>query len=520
MTFLEAAVSAAQHLFTLPPLLGMLIVLPIALIAGMIPGGGLTLTVIVFSMVGFLPMWVAVTIVIFQASASEITEPIWSILMGIPGARSAQATVLDGYPMSRRGLGGVALGASYMSTLTGGLIGAMALLISLPFARSLLFYFGSPEFFLLSLIGILSVAVVSAGAVAKGLLTGALGLAISTIGYSPVAQVVRTDFGLDYLYQGIPLIPIVVGLFALPEVINLVVGNNSIATERLDGMLKDSRKDILRGMRTALNHKLLIFRSALVGTFVGMVPGLGGSVAHWIAYAQARQTERGAKKTFGTGDVRGVIAAEAANNSSDGAVLIPTLAFGIPGSGRCAIVLAMLILYGLNPGPEMLSKNLDFTISMVYTIVIANIVVVPIVLAFGRWIIRLSIIPPNALAPIIIAIVTISAFQGSQEMGDLVTVLAFAVLGTFMKRYGWPRPPILISVVLGHLLEQYLWLSTQTYGFGMFTRPMFLGIVGVVAVLLLWSVKRRKRADEAEENIMAHLHQSDQAPVMANVPRE
>jgi TctA family transporter len=494
---LDAAISGAQQLFTLGPILGMLFILPIALISGIMPGGGLPVTVVVLSMVGFLDPWVAVTMVVFQAAANDITEPVPAILMGIPGARSAQATILDGYPMSRQGLAGIALGASYTTTLVGGLIGALALLLSLPVARHILQYFGSPEFFLLSLIGILAVAVVSAGAIAKGLLTGAFGLAIATIGYSPVAGVVRTDFGLEYLYSGIPLVPIIIGLFALPEAIDLVVGNTPIATRRLETMLRESRKDVLKGMAIAFRHKWLIFRSSLIGVFVGMLPGVGGSVAHWIAYAHARQTEKGAMESFGHGDVRGVIAADSANNSVDGGVLIPTIVFGIPGSGSMAIVLAMLIIYGMNPGPQMLTQHLDFTISLVYTIALANIVVVPVVLAFSPWIVRISAIPPNTLAPVVIAIVTIAAFQATTTLTDLVIVLGFGVLGVFMKRYGWPRPPILIAVVLGNILEKYLWLSTQTFGWSMLARPQFLIILIGTAVVITWTYRAQRKAQEA-----------------------
>jgi TctA family transporter len=491
---LDAAIAGAQHLFTLGPILGMLIVLPIALLSGLMPGGGLPVTVVVLSMVGFLDPWVAITVVVFQAAANDITEPIPAILMGIPGSRSAQATILDGYPMARRGEAGIALGASYTTTLVGGLIGALALLLSLPIARDILQYFGAAEFFLLSLIGILAVAIVSAGAIAKGLVTGAFGLAIATIGYSPVAGVVRTDFGFDYLFQGIPLVPVIIGLFALPEAIDLVVGDRPIATRRLEALLRESRKDVYRGMAIAFSHWRLIFRSSLIGVFVGMLPGVGGSVAHWIAYAHARQTEKGALESFGKGDVRGVIASDAANNSVDGGVLIPTIVFGIPGSGSMAIVLAMLVLYGMNPGPQMLTQNLDFTISLVYTIALANIVVVPVVLFFSPLIVRMTVLPPNVLAPVVIAIVTIAAFQATNTLTDLFVVLAFGVLGVFMKRYGWPRPPILIAVVLGTALEKYLWLATQTYGWSMFARPQFVIILLVTVAVVVWTYRAQARA--------------------------
>lgn len=491
---LEALVGGAEKLFSFGPLLGMAIMLPIALVSGLMPGGGLPVAVIVLGFAGYLDPWIAVTVVVFHMAASDITEPIPSILMGIPGSRTAQATILDGYPMAQKGLAGVALGASYTCTLVGGLIGAAALLAVLPVSRNILFIFGSAEFFLLALLGVIAVAIVSAGAFVKGMLTAAFGLGIATIGMTNIGGVVRATFGIDYLWDGISIVPIVVGLFALPEAIDLVVGNTPIARERTQAMLTDAKRDVYRGMLEVFNHKWLVVRSSLIGTFVGMMPGVGGSAAHWIAYAQARQTEKGARETFGKGDVRGVIAADAANNSSDGGVLIPTVVFGIPGSAGMSIVLAILVLSGIQPGPGMLNSHLDLTVSLVYTIALANIVVVPVVLLFAPWITRIAAVPPNILAPIIIGVVTLSAFQANAAIEDLAVVLAFGALGVFMKRYGWPRPPILIAVVLGDILERYLWIAVNTYGFSMFLRPQFLLIVAFMVLVIFFSLRVQKGA--------------------------
>jgi TctA family transporter len=478
----------------------MAIVLPIALFSGLMPGGGLPVTVVVLSFVSFLDPWIALTIVVFHMAAGDITEPVPSILMGIPGARSAQATILDGYPMARQGLAGVALGASYTTTLVGGCIGALALLVSMPFVRDLLRLFGSAEFFLLALMGIMAVAIVSAGAIIKGMLTAAFGLAISMIGFSTISGEIRAHFGLEYLWDGLPLIPVVVGLFALPEAIDLVVGNQPIATKRIEAIMKDAQKDIYKGMRIAFDHKWLMVKSSLIGTFIGALPGLGGTAAHWIAYAYARQTEKGAKESFGKGDVRGVIAADAANNSVDGGVLIPTLFFGIPGSGGMAIFLAMLVLYGFQPGPAMLSTHLDMTMSFVITIAFANIIVVPIMLWCSPLIVKTSAIPPNVLAPVVISVVTLGAFQASSSMGDILATAIFGAIGIFMKRYGWPRPPILIAVVLAEPLEKYMWLSINTWGWSMLARPQFLIIfafmIAFVAVSMWVHVQRGRTKRE------------------------
>lgn len=495
----EAAIVAAEKLFSPGPLLVMLVMLPISLISGLMPGGNLPIAVILLGFAGYVDPWITVTAVVFFLAASDITEPVPSILMGIPGARSAQATILDGYPLAQKGLAGVALGASYMCTLVGGVIGAVALLLALPISRELLKLFGSAEFFLLSLLGLLCVAIVSAGAFVKGILTAAFGLAIALIGFSPITGVVRANFGIDYLWEGVPLAPVVIGLFALPEVIDLVVSNTPIARERLDTMLREADRDVYRGMREALRHKWLLVRSSLIGTFVGMMPGIGSSGAHWIAYAQARHTEKGGLETFGKGDIRGVIAADSANNSVDGGVLIPTVVFGIPGSGGMAILLAILVLSGVQPGPAMLTQHLDLTISLVYTIAFANIIVVPIMLFFAPAMTRIAAISPNVLAPIIIGLVTLAAYQATYAMEDLVLVLGFAVLGLFMKRYGWPRPPILIAVVLAEIVEKYLWLSANTYGWTMFQRPQFLGIIAMMILVMVVSLRMQQDAKRAAQ---------------------
>ncbi len=515
---LEASVDALFQLFSPGPLLAMLLVLPVALFSGLMPGGGLPVSVIVLSLAVHLDPWVAITIVVFHMAASDITEPIPAILFGVPGARSAQATVLDGYPMAQQGLAGVALGASYTTTIVGGVIGAVALLLALPVSRQLLEWFGSAEFFLLTLMGVLAVAVVSAGAFVKGILTAAFGIAIAMVGYADLGGNVRAAMGFDfYLWDGFGLVPVVVGLFALPEAIALVVGDTTIARARLDTLLRDAKADVWRGMWEAWRHKWLMIRSSLIGVFVGIMPGVGGSAAHWIAYAQARQTEPGGTETFGKGDVRGVIASDAANNSVDGGVLIPTVVFGIPGSGGMAIVLAILILTGVTPGPGMLTRHLDLTVSMVYTIALANVIVVPIMLAFAPTLCRIAVIPPNILAPVVVAIVSLAALAASGSLGDLVAVLAFGLLGVFMKRYGWPRPPILIAVALADILERFLWISVSNYGFGMLLRPQFLAILAFMVAVTLFSLRAQRGARRAMRS-MTESEESEAGTAEGGVP--
>jgi TctA family transporter len=474
----------------------MAIVLPLSLLSGLMPAGGLPITAVVLSFATVLDPWVAITAVVFNMAAGDITEPIPAILMGIPGSRSAQATVLDGYPLAQQGKAGLAIGASYATSLVGGLFGADVLLAVLPISREFLRQFGSAEFFLLSLMGILAVAVVSAGAIVKGLLTAAFGLCVAMIGWSDIGGISRANFGIEYLWDGVDIIPLVIGLFAIPEAISLIVSDKPIARERLESIMHNADRDVLQGMKIVFRHKWLMIRSSAIGTFVGAMPGVGGSAAHWIAYAQARHTEKGASRTFGKGDIRGIIAADAANNSVDGGVLIPTVVFGIPGSAGMTLVLTILVLNGITPGPVMLTTHLDLTVAMVFLIAIGNIVVIPIMLFWGKYVVRLTALPPNLLGPIIIGVVTLAAYQATQSIGDLAVVLAFAVLGLFMKWFGWPRPPILIAVALAEPLERYLWIATNAFGGTLFLRPQSLAIIALMVASIAFGVVMQRKTSE------------------------
>jgi TctA family transporter len=489
----EAGLDAALRFGQPMVIAGLLFGVACGLISGALPAGA-NLPVLVV-MMGFafqLDPFVAVAVVIGNLAVGGTTDPIPCILMGIPGSSVAQATVLDGYPMARRGEAGRALAAAYMASLIGGVIGAIALLFSLPVAREVLKLFGSSEFFMLSLLGIAVVGIVSSGALTRGLLAGALGLALAMVGTDPIRGVPRATLGIEHLYNGINLIPVVVGLFAIPELLNLVIGGTPIAQADLDQALRNVNIGRKQGIMDVLNHKWLVVRSSLVGVFIAMLPGVGGSAAHWLAYAQARQTEKDGIKTFGTGDIRGVIAPESANNSIDGGHLIPTITFGIPSSGGMALLLAFLILLGFQPGPSMLTKDLNIVLFMVWCLVVSNVIATLVALWFTPTLAKIAMVPPNVLVPIILPLLVLSTVMGTNELENLWVVAFFGALGWFMKRYGWPRPPILIAIALSRSLEKYLSLSLNTYGAEMFLRPQVIAIV-ILAGLAVWYTLRLQR---------------------------
>lgn len=498
---IEAYADAFAHLLTPLPMLALIAGVLLGVVSGAMPAGGLPVLIVLMGFAYHMDPYIAIPLAIGHMAAVPTTDAIPCILLGMPGSATAQATILDGYPMAKKGLAGEALAAAYFASLLGGLVGAIGLAASLPVARSLLKLFGAPEFFLLGIVGICVVGVVSSGALVKGLLAALFGLAISMVGFDEVVGMPRATFGIQYLWDGVPLIPAIIGLFALPELLDMVVSDTPIARERLDLMMGDVNKGRGAGIRAVLQHKWLVIRSSLIGVFVGMMPGVGGAVAHWLAYAQARQTEKDGTKTFGTGDVRGVIAPEAANNSIDGGVLIPTLAFSLPGSVGMALMLGFLVLLGLQPGPQMLNENLSMTLLIVLCLAISNILVTGLALCFTTQMAKIAVVRPNVLVPLVMVVLMLSAFQVTHSMGDLIMVVVFTAVGLFMKRYGWPRPPIIIALVLAGPLEKYLWLSVRTYGLEMFMRPQVwaIALFAVLAVMYTQRVQAGSKVVVGEE---------------------
>jgi TctA family transporter len=312
------------------------------------------------------------------------------------------------------------------------------------------------------------------------------------VGQDRQAGILRFTFGQLYLWNGLPLVPVVVGLFAIPEIIDLAVRGTAIAGNVTYGKLG---KGVLEGIKDTFRHFWLTVRCSILGSFIGILPGLGGGVAQWVSYAHAVQSAKTEEERaqFGEGDVRGVLGPGAANNSKEGAGLIPTVAFGIPASSGMAILLGAFFLLGLVPGPDMLTKHLTLTFSMVWTIVIANIVIVAVSLLFINHIARLTTIRGNLLIPFILLLAFIGAYTSSQHIGDLIVVLLFGGFGYFMVRFGWPRPPFILGFVLGELAETYLYVSTTRYGAAWLLRPKVIIIfVLAVAVALHPFIQQRR----------------------------
>jgi len=433
-------------------------------------------------------------------SVAATTGDITSVLFGVPGEAISAATVVDGYPMAKKGEAGRALGAALMSSLLGALIGAVALALAVPIVRPLVLTFGSPELFMLSLIGISCITSLSGTTTRgqiKGFAMGLFGLLISTIGQERQSGSLRFDLGMMYLWDGLDFVPVLVGIFAIPEIIDLAVRGTSIAGDRPPENLSSG---VMEGVKDTFRHFWLVFRCSIIGVFVGIMPGAGGGVAQWMAYAHAVQSATDSKDRggFGKGDIRGVLGPGAANNSKEGGELIPTVAFGVPGSGAMAILLSGFLIMGIMPGPEMLTKHLSLTFSMVWTLAIANVITVILSLAILDQLAKLTYVRGGLIIPFILLLVFVGSYTANGQIADLIVTLIFGVLSYFMVLFGWPRPPFVLGFVLGKVIETYLFISMTRYGFSWLTHPIVVALMILMVVVIAYPYiqQRRQRSRE------------------------
>ncbi|PYM67106.1 MAG: hypothetical protein DME11_04655 [Candidatus Rokuibacteriota bacterium] len=473
----------------------MLIGIAIGFAVGILPGlGGPTTLALMLPFVFKMTPVEAFAFLLGMAAVTNTTGDITSILFGIPGEPTTASTIVDGHPMAKNGEAGRALGAAIMSSLFGAVFGAFALALAIPVVRPLVLTFGSPEFFMLAVLGITFVASLSGEALLKGLLAGCLGLWFATIGLDPVSGIQRYTFGQLFLWDGIGLVPVTIGFFAIPEVIDLAVQGSSIAKVEVDRL-----GGVWQGVRDTFHHWLLVLRCSAIGTFIAIIPGMGAATTQWLAYAHAVQSSPN-RERFGKGAVEGVLGPGAANNSTLGGSLVTTIAFGVPASVTMAILMGAFLIQGLVPGPAMLTPapkgHLAVTFAMVWTIVISNVITVAVCFLFLRQVARITQIRGALLIPFILMLIAVGAFAEKNVFEDVLVVLVFGALGWVMTRLDWPRPPLLLGLVLGPLAENKLFLSTDNYGLAWLVRPGVLLLLAVIVVGVLGPmlIERRRRA--------------------------
>lgn len=507
----DALVSSLGQVLQVETLALMLAGIAIGFVVGILPGlgGSVTLALMLPFTFNMEPVQ-AFAFLLGMWTVTATTGDITSVLFGVPGEATAAAAVLDGYPMTRRGEPGRALGAVLFSSALGAIFGALVLAASIPIIRPLVLSIGSPEFLMLTVLGLTFVVSLSGRNVVKGFIMALLGLLVALVGIDPQAGIPRYTFGQLYLWDGIDIVPLVVGLFGGAELLQLMLSKSSIASQK--AYRPGEFVGIMDGIRDTLRHWWLVIRCSAIGAGVGMIPGMGGSVAQFIAYGHAQQTSK-KPELFGKGSIEGVLAAGANNNAKDGGALIPTIAFGIPGSVGTAVLLGAFLITGLQPGPEMLTTNLDVTFSMVWVTVLSNLVAVGLSLLLIRPLIKLTFISGHWLVPFLLVLLTLGAYTASNSYADVVVMLVAAFVGVAAIHWEWPRVPFLLAVVLGGLAERYLFLSYSLHQWAWLTEPAVLVLGGFALFVAVGSpVRMRRRARRRQAELAAQAQQPTTAP--------
>ncbi len=448
------ALASAFDLILQPIVLGYLVLgVVMGLAVGVFPGlGGIAgLSLLLPFMFGMDPV-LGLALMIGMVAVVPTSDTFASVLMGIPGSSASQATVLDGFPMAKNGEAARALAAAFSSSLFGGLVGALFLTLFILVARPVVLAFGLPEMLMITVFGLSMVAVLAGRIALKGLAAAGLGLMLGTIGEADAGGNLRmASYDIPYLTDGLKLVIVGLGIFAIPEIVSLLRQDRSISKTTSLGA------GWMTGVQDWFKNIFLSMRCSIIGVVVGVIPGLGGSVVDWIAYGHSVQTTRD-KSKFGKGEVRGVIGPESSNNAKEGGGLVPTLLFGIPGSGSMAIFIGAIALLGsgqIEVGPNMLKSNLDITYSIVWLLALANVVGTVLCIAASGGIAKLTTIRFTYLAPFLFMLISFAAFQSGQNFEDLLALCAIGMIGIFLRRFDWSRPAFLIGFVLSNPIEKF-----------------------------------------------------------------
>ncbi len=471
---------------------------------GILPGiGGVAGTALLLPFTYSMDPAAAMALLLGLAATTTHGDPISAIVLGAPGHAASAATALDGYPMTKRGEGARALGAAYMSALMGGLFGAVLMAVTLPMVRPLILFIGSPELLALAVFGISMVSVLSGSAPLRGLTGACFGMMLAMIGSDPQTGTLRWTMDSLYLWEGLPLVPLTLGVFALPELCDLLVERKAVVSA---SEMENNWKGLWQGTLDCFTHWWLNIRCAWIGSVIGAIPGISAAVIDWISYGHALKTEKGAQQTFGKGDVRGVIAAESATCSREGGALVPTIVFGVPGSAGMAILLGAFMMHGLVPGPDMLTKNLHITYSMVWSIAIANILGSGLCYLFSSQFAKLATLRYSLILPVVLCMVYIGGFEGKRQWGDLYSLLFFGVLAWAMKHFKWPRPPLVLGFILGGVLERYMFISIQRYGVTWMLRPLVVVMFTMSLLSLLRPFLQDMKAHGGLRGLLSDFH--------------
>jgi putative tricarboxylic transport membrane protein len=473
----------------------------IGLLFGAIPGlGGTTALALIIPLTFGMEEANAIMLMGGSMAATSTGGSVSAILLNTPGIAPNAATTFDGFPLAQQGRAGEAIGAGATSSALGGLIGVFTLLAVIPIAKAIVLLFGPPELFLLAIFGLCAIGVSTGDRMLQALIAAVFGFVCAFVGFDYVSGIIRYTYGVDALYDGIKLVPALIGLFAISQMIDLAVKGGSIAGD--SSTLETKIQNVSDGIKAVFRNWSTMLSGSAIGTFIGAVPGVGGTVAAFLSYSTQVQRDSNPDVPYGRGNIKGVIAPEAANNAKDGGSLIPTLAFGIPGSAETAVFLGAMILHGLEPGPTLLQDHTDEIYTLILSLTVACVIATLIVLVLARPMAYLTLVDAHVLAPVVTVVALIGAYALNGEFGDVIVALAFSIIGYLMIRFQYPRITFTIALVLGEVTErsffQAMGVSDGSWGIFVSGTPAITLIALIVISLLIPSfrswLRKRKEA--------------------------
>lgn len=436
--------------------------------------------------------------------ASTYGGAITAILINIPGTPSACATVLDGYPLAKKGEGTRAISIATIVSCLGGLFSTAVLLLLAPPLAQLSLRFGAPEYFLLAVFGITIIASLSDEGLEKGLISGVIGLLLSVVGMHPLTGYLRFTFGQPYLFDGIPLVVALIGLFSIPEVLELVSSKDSKSAE----VVGTYTGRPLQHLKEALSLKWLIVKSSIIGVIIGIIPGAGTDIAAFLAYNEARRASK-TPEEFGKGAIEGLAACECANNAVTGGSLIPLLTLGVPGNAVSAIFLGGLLIHGLRPGAALFTENATITYGFIFSLFLSNLLFVPVGFIMARYATRLLRTPRSILAPTITVLAVIGSLAIRGLAADVLLMLGMGLVGCIMKRNGIPAAPMVLGLVLGPMAEGELARALAivrgdilAFGLQLVTRPICLVILALCVISIWQGIARQTNKKRMSNEIV------------------
>lgn len=494
----EGFLQGFQALLSFQGILALILGSTLGFVFGVIPGltGGMAMALLIPFTWGMSPA-IAMYLLAGAFGASSQGGAIPALLIKIPGVPSQIVATFDGPPMTRRGEGARALGLASSSAGFGALFGVFTLILVIPVAGIVIRSIAAPEFFWLILFALIVLCFVSQGNILRGLASAALGLHLSWIGFSAVFGTERFIGKSEYLYDGIPAVPfIVIGMMAIPEIFNFILGGSYIADDKIDRK-KLTLRATLAGFLETFRYPGILIRGSIIGTIVGITPGIGSGTAAAISYSLAKRFSKW-RNELGTGHPVGIVAAEAPCDAVEGSALIPTLLFGIPGSADMVIFLGAFMLHGIQPGTAMFSEHMDVVWSLIVALVVSNLWASCVLVFIRGFFVRLVNLPKDYIAAFILVVGLAGTFGLRQNIWDVLLVVCAGLLGYSLKRFGFPILPAVIAFILGPLLEKSF---LQAFNMGyksltiFITRPISaLLILFIIGLLVAPLIKRRPKA--------------------------